>query len=135
MNLPTDLHLPACTVYSGRSEAGPGRETSIRQIEARLSVYRDLDLPRGTCYELHVVRGSSTELDYRLKPGTYWLAAHLAGFGADNRRTFTVANIDRVKTALPDAARSVRTFDMVNPESNLGPPPLSNALQFEVPNG
>jgi hypothetical protein len=135
MNLPTDLHLPACTVYSGRSEAGPGRETSIRQIEARLSVYRDLDLPRGTCYELHLMRGSSTELDYRLKPGTYWLAAHLAGFGADNRRTFTVANIDRVKTALPDAARSVRTFDMVNPESNLGPPPMSNALQFEVPNG
>lgn len=46
-----------------------------------------------------------------------------------------MANIDRVKTALPDAARSVRTFDMVNPESNLGPPPMSNALQFEVPNG
>lgn len=65
---------------------------------------------------------NSKESDYKLNAGTYWLAAHLAGFIADDRKFFT--------GGLGQPPRLVRTFDMVNPESGLGPPPMSNTLQF-----
>ena len=79
---------------------------------------------------------NSKEIDYKLKPGTYWLAAHLNGFIRTGPPLFV---------ALPVAGPgqplhvSERTFDMVYdsdfayPQTGFGPPPMSNALQFEVP--
>ena len=79
---------------------------------------------------------TSKELDYKLKPGTYRLAAHLTGFRADSRRAFTVGAFTVASLGdRPGQPPPVfeRTFDMVNPETTLGPPPISNTLQFEVP--
>jgi hypothetical protein len=71
--------------------------------------------------------GTSNEINYKLKPGTYRLAAHLAGFiETANRATFRTEG----PGFQPIAGRS---FDTVNPEISLGPPPISNTLQFEVP--
>jgi hypothetical protein len=59
--------------------------------------------------------GTSNEINYKLKPGSYRLAAHLAGFiETANRVTF--------RTEGPIARRS---FDTVNPEISLGPPPMN----------
>ena len=87
-----------------------------------------LPLPVGGAFSFPVEldnywAATSKESDYKLKPGTYRLAAHLAGFiETGNQLTF--------RSFQPIAGRS---FDKVNPEIGLGPPPMSNTLQFEAP--
>jgi hypothetical protein len=71
---------------------------------------------------------TSKEFDFRLKPGTYWLAAQFTGF----RDRVIVTAQGPVQAGPPILA--VRTFDTVNPENALGAPPISNTLRFEVPN-
>jgi len=69
---------------------------------------------------------NSKEFDYKLKPGTYWLAAHLSGF-IRTGPPFSVTILGQ------PAFVFVRTSDMMTPQTALGPPPRSNTLQFEIP--
>jgi hypothetical protein len=72
--------------------------------------------------------------DYKLKPGSYLVAAHLNGFATDNRETYALGPGRIILTSgvgQPPAV-FVRAFDDVNPESPLGPPPISNALRIEI---
>jgi hypothetical protein len=69
--------------------------------------------------------GTSNEINYKLKPGTYRLAAHLSGFIETNPAIF--------RTEGPGFQPITRPVDTVNPEIGVGPPPMSNTLQFEVP--
>jgi hypothetical protein len=74
--------------------------------------------------------GTSNEISDKLKPGTYRLAAHLSGF----IETANPATFRTFRTAGPGfQPAATRSFDTVNPEISLGPPPMSNTLQFEVP--
>jgi hypothetical protein len=72
---------------------------------------------------------TSKEFDSRLKPGTYWLAAQFIGI----RNNSVILSAQGPGQAGPPIL-AVRTFDIVNPESALGSPPISNTLRFEVPN-
>jgi hypothetical protein len=89
-----------------------------------------LPLPVGASFSFPVDLDNywavnSKEFD-KLKPGTYWLAAHLNGF-TRAARSFSVT--------IPGQPASVfvRTSDMVTPQTVWGPPPRSNTLQFEIP--
>jgi hypothetical protein len=95
-----------------------------------------LPLPVGASFSFPVNLddywvATSEELDHRPKPGTYLVAAHLNGFINELIRTdppfpvVTLAGLGQLPT--------VRTFDTVNPEIGLGPPPISKALRIEIP--
>ncbi len=93
-----------------------------------------LPLPVGATFSFPVDlndywASTSKEFDYKLKAGTYRLAAHLNGFIRTDPPfpAVPMGGPERPPTV------SVRTFDMVNPETCLGPPPMSNALQLEIP--
>jgi hypothetical protein len=92
-----------------------------------------LPLPVGATFSFPVeldnywAVATSKEFDYIGNRGPYRIVAHLRGFiDADNRMTIRTEG----PGLQPVAGRS---FDMVNPEIGFGPPPTSNALQFEVP--
>lgn len=94
-----------------------------------------LPLPVGATFSFPVelnnywAAATSKEFDYKGKPGTYRIAAHLAGFiETDNRAAFRTE-----RPGLQPVAG--HPFDTVNPEVSLGPPPMSNTIQFEVPIG
>ena len=69
---------------------------------------------------------NSKEFDYKLKPGTYWLAAHLNGFSRTDQR-FSATMPGQPAFLFVDASR------MVTPQTAFGPPPRSNILRFEIP--
>jgi hypothetical protein len=69
---------------------------------------------------------NSKQFDCKLKPGTYWLAAHLNGFSR-TRQPFSATIFGQPAFVFVDASR------MVTPQTALGPPPRSNTLQFEIP--
>jgi hypothetical protein len=92
-----------------------------------------LPLPVGATFSFPVkldnywAAATSKEFDYKGKPGTYRIAAHLRGFIETDNRVI-------IRTEGPGLQPVAgRSFDMVNPEIGLGPPPMSNALQFEIP--
>jgi hypothetical protein len=74
--------------------------------------------------------GTSNEINYKLKPGTYRLAAHLSGF-IETANPVTFRTFRTEGPGFQPIAR--RSFDTVNPDFSLGPSPMSNTLQFEVP--
>ena len=91
-----------------------------------------LPLPVGATFsfpvDLHDYRAvTSKEFDFRLKPGTYWLAAQFTG-----SRDRVILTAQGAVQAGP-AIFPVRTFDTVNPENALGAPPISNTLRLEIP--
>ena len=102
----------------------PGTETLSLPLPvgAVFSFPADLD-----DYRLATSKESAAQ---KLKPGTYLIAAHLKGF------------IPRVVlVAEPGVGVPVRfvepgllsRFDTVNPETGLGPAPVSKALRIEIP--
>jgi len=114
-----------------------GAQGEFQQLTIKKSLASDdgkealfLPLPVGSTFSFPVDLGNyaaaaaSTESDNKLKPGIYWIAAHLTGFiGTD-------ANSPYPTKGQPTAGRP---FDIVNPEAGLGRPPMSNTLRFEVP--
>jgi hypothetical protein len=95
-----------------------------------------LPLPVGATFSFPVDLddywvATSKELDHRLKPGTYLVAAHLHGFINELIRpgppfaVIAVAGYGQLPT--------VDTFDTMNPDIGLGPPPISKALRIEIP--
>jgi hypothetical protein len=90
-----------------------------------------LPLPVGATFSFPVDLNNywavnSKEFDYKLKPGTYWLAAHLNGFSRTGQR-FSATIPGQPAFVFVDASR------MVTPQTALGTPPRSNTLQFEIP--
>jgi hypothetical protein len=93
-----------------------------------------LPLPVGAIFSLPVDLDdyrvtTSKELDHNLKPGTYLVAAHLNGF----IRTGPPVAIAPAPGREQPPTVLARAFDTLNPESGLGPPPISKALRIEVP--
>lgn len=90
-----------------------------------------LPLPVGATFSFPVDLNdywavNSKEFDYKLKAGTYWLAAHLNGFSRTGQR-FSATIPGQPAFVFVDASR------MVTPQTALGPPPRSNTLQIEIP--
>jgi hypothetical protein len=94
-----------------------------------------LPLPVGAVFSFPVdlddyrLATSKESAAQKLKPGTYLIAAHLKGFSRV------------VRVAEPGVGVPVRfvepgllsRFDTVNPETGLGPAPVSKALRIEIP--
>lgn len=68
---------------------------------------------------------NSKKFDSKLKPGTYWLAAHLNGFIREESPVVRLVGLP------PD--EFVRASDLRTPQTAFGPPPRSNILRFEIP--
>jgi hypothetical protein len=66
------------------------------------------------------------ESDYKLKPGTYWLAAHLNGFIRTGPR------YDARTQSVPGETAHVYR-ELMDQETYLNPPPISNKVEFQVP--
>jgi hypothetical protein len=93
-----------------------------------------LALPAGSTLSFPVALNdyrvtTSQDSDRRLKPGTYLIVAHLNGFVKTDQR---VAILGVQALGQPPTV-ATRAFDSVNPESELGPPPISNAIKIELP--
>ena len=95
-----------------------------------------LPLPVGAVFSFPVdlddyrLATSKESAAQKLKPGTYLIAAHLKGF-INELITPTTAKYGGPVWVLP--LPTVRTFDTVNPEIGVGPPPISKALRIEIP--
>jgi hypothetical protein len=93
-----------------------------------------LPLPVGAVFSFPVdlddyrLATSKESAAQKLKPGTYLIAAHLKGFN----RVVRVAEPGRVVRVVGPGQLS-HTFDTVNPETGLGPAPVSKALRIEIP--
>ena len=97
-----------------------------------------LPLPVGASFSFPVDLddysvATSNELDHRPKPGTYLVAAHLNGFINEYITPTTAKYGEPVWVARVLPLPTVRTFDTVNPDIGLGPPPISKALRIEIP--
>ena len=97
-----------------------------------------LPLPVGASFSFPVDLddysvATSNELDHRPKPGTYLVAAHLNGFINELIRTGPPPPPFAVVAVALEQLPTVRTFDTVNPDIGLGPPPISKALRIEIP--
>lgn len=98
----------------------PGTETLSLPLPvgAVFSFPADLD-----DYRLATSKESAAQ---KLEPGTYLIAAHLNGF----IREFIRPGLDPVRLA---EIGQLSRFDTVNPETGLGPPPVSKAIRIEIP--
>ena len=94
-----------------------------------------LPLPVGAVFSFPVdlddywVATSKESAAHKLKPGTYFIAAHLNGF----IRTVPPFVVSRYAGLGQPLTALARTFDTVNPATGLGPPPVSKALRIEIP--
>lgn len=91
-----------------------------------------LPLPVGATFSFRVDLDdywamNSKEFDYKLKAGTYWLAAHL------NEGFVTTGPQFLVRTARPLMMAGQPPSGMVTLQDAFGAPPRSNILRFEVP--
>lgn len=68
---------------------------------------------------------NSKMFDSKLKPGTYWLAAHLNGFIREQSHVVRLADLP--------AEIIVRASDLRTSQTAFGAPPRSNIVKFEIP--